>query len=109
MDTWGQHPEIVMMRQVFRQMEAGQDGLLAKLKISLLDSRLPRWRQRARVLFEQYWHRYTRSGDQVDEAQAGVLYAHCLVRVMVEDEVQVPAGVFSEAEQVLQLFKEDDR
>ena len=45
MDRWEQNPEILMMRQVFRQMEAGQDGLLAKLKISLLDSRLPRWRQ----------------------------------------------------------------
>lgn len=43
MDKWGQNPEILMMRQVFRQLEVAHDELVAKLEISVLDPRLPRW------------------------------------------------------------------
>ena len=82
MDKWGQNPEIMMMRQIFRQMEAGQNDLLEKLEISVLDPRLPRWRQQARVLFEQYWYQYMQTTGKRDEAQAGALYSHCLARVM---------------------------
>ena len=106
-DKWGQNPEILMMRQIFRQMEAGQDDLLEKLKISVLDPRLPRWRQQARVLFEQHWYQYMQTTGKRDETQAGILYSHCLVRVMVDDGFQLPDGILPRDEQVLKIFKED--
>jgi len=108
MDRWEQNPEILMMRQVFRQMEAGQDGLLAKLKISLLDSRLPRWRQRARPLFEQLWYRHRQTTGERDEVQAGVVYSHCLARVMVDDGLQLPDDMLSADAQIGKLLKEDE-
>ena len=103
MDRWEQNPEILMMRQVFRQLEAAHDELMAKLKISVFDPRLPRWRQQARVLFEQYWYQYMQTTGKRDEAQAGVLYSHCLVRVMAADGLQLPDDIVSAAEQVVKL------
>jgi len=107
MDKWGQNPEILMMRQIFRQMEAGQDNLIKKLGISVLDSRLPRWRQQAMVLFEQYWHQCMGSTGKRDETQADILYSRCLARVMRDDGVQLPADIVSVVEQVNKLMKED--
>jgi hypothetical protein len=107
MDKWGQNPEILMMRQIFRQMEAGQDDLLEKLEISVLDPRLPRWRQQARVLFEQYWHQYMQTTGKRDEAQAGVVYSHCLVRMMADDGLRLPDDIVSAVEQVTKLIKGD--
>ena len=107
MDKWGQNPEILMMRKIFKQLEAAQDELLAKLEVSVFDPRLPRWRQRARVLFEQYWYQYLQTTGERDEMQAGVVYSHCLARVMVADGLQLPDDMLSADEQIVKLFNED--
>jgi len=109
MDKWGQNPEILMMRQIFRQMEAGQDDLLEKLKISVFDPRLPRWRQQARVLFEQYGYQYMQTTGKRDEAQAGILYIHCLARVMRDAGIRVLYSFLPAAELFERFLREELR
>ena len=109
MDRWGQNPEIVLMRQVFRQLEAAHDELLAKLKISVLDPRLPRWRQQARVLFEQRWYQYMQATGKSDEVQAGVFYAYCLARVMRAAGISVPDSFLPAGDVFERLFQEELR
>ncbi len=98
MDRWEQNPEILMMRQVFRQLEAAHDELMAKLKISVFDQRLPVWRQRARVLFEKLWYQHVKPTGNGGETQAGVVYTHCLARVMAADGLQLPDDIVSAVE-----------
>jgi len=87
-DKWAQNREVLMMRQVFRHMETGHDRLLQAVGISVFDTRLKRWRQEARSMFERSWS--NRTGAPMDQSQAGVLYVHCLARVMVSHGIQVP-------------------
>ncbi len=98
MDRWEQNPEILMMRQEFRQLEAAHDELMAKLKISVFDQRLPVWRQRARVLFEKLWYQHVKPTGNGGETQAGVVYTHCLARVMAADGLQLPDDIVSAVE-----------
>lgn len=109
MDEWGQNPEVVMMRQVFRQLEAAQDELLAKLKIPVLDPRLRRWRQQARVLFEQCWYQYMQATGKSDEVQAGVFYTHCLARVMRAAGISVPDSFLPAGKEFERLLQEELR
>ncbi len=107
MDRWEQNPEILMMRQVFRQLEAAHDELMAKLKISVFDQRLPVWRQRARVLFEKLWYQHVKPTGNGGETQAGVVYTHCLARVMRDAGIRVQ-GSFLPAGDVFERFFQEE-
>jgi hypothetical protein len=91
-DEWGRSPEVRRMRMIFQRMESGHNRLTHEIGIPEFDTRLPRWRDAARSLFDQLWSKAAATGP-MDEIQAGHFYVHCLARVMTDDGIAVPDGV----------------
>jgi hypothetical protein len=105
-DEWGQDPSVRFMRRVFKGMEETQKTLLANVNISPVDVRLRRWRETARELFEQAWPVASRRGVAAGEEEAGVLYAHCLARTLIEAGIQIPQDLLPHHEKISKLLKE---
>jgi len=87
MDEFGHDPGIRKMRAVFARMEDAQKGLLAGAGISPFDSRLRRWREAARELFERGWARAAQRNMRLAEDEAGMLYGFALKRLLERDGI----------------------
>ena len=105
-DDWGHDPSVRFMRRVFKGMEETQRTLLANVNISHVDVRLRRWRETARDLFEQAWPVATRRGVAASEEEAGILYAHCLARALIEAGIKIPHEDLPHHEKISKLVKE---
>jgi hypothetical protein len=105
-DEWGHDPSVRFMRRVFKGMEEAQGRLLANVNLSPVDVRLRRWRETARELFEQAWPVASRSGVAASEEEAGVLYAHCLARILIDAGIKIPQDLLPHHEKISRLVKE---
>ena len=104
-DDWGQNPEVKRMRRVFQEMESGQERFLSSMGISLFDARLRLWRDKARLLFERLWPRAASQGIMDEESRIGLLYVHCLSRIMNDDGISVPEELLPEDGKIQGLLK----
>ena len=86
---------------IFQRMESGHNRLTHEIGISGFDTRLPRWRDAARSLFDQLWSKAAATGP-MDEIQAGHFYVHCLARVMTDDGIAVPVTLSNRQIEILQ-------
>ena len=105
-DEWGQDPSVRFMRRVFKGMEETQKTLLANANISFVDVRLRRWRETAREVFEEAWLVAGRRGMVPSEEEAGILYAHCLARVLTAAGIPIPQEILPPHEKMSRLVKE---
>jgi predicted trehalose synthase len=105
-DDWGQDPSVRFMRRVFRAMEETQKTMLSNVNISYGDVRLRRWRETARALFEQAWPVAGRGGVVASEEEAGILYAHCFARALIEAGIKIPQEILPPHEKISKLLKE---
>jgi hypothetical protein len=105
-DEWGHDPSVRFMRRVFKGMEETQKTLLANVNISFVDVRLRRWRETARAMFEQTWPVASRRGVVGSEEEAGILYAHCLARTLIEVGIKIPQEILPQHEKIFKLVKE---
>ncbi len=105
-DDWGHDPSVLFMRRVFKGMEETQKRLLATLAISRFDVRLRHWRETTRDLFEQAWPIAARKGVAASEEEAGILYAHCLARALIEDGIKIPHEALPPDEKISKLVEE---
>lgn len=105
-DDFGHDPSVRFMRRVFKSMEETQRRLLANVNLSHVDVRLRHWRETARDVFEQAWPIATRRGVAASEEEAGILYAHCLARTLIEDGIEIPHEALPPDEKISMLIKE---
>lgn len=105
-DEWGRDPTVRAMRRVFAAMEAAQKELLKALSLSPLDRRLRRWRERALAAFDAAWARSGRAGVELGEPEAGVLYVHCLAKIMTREGIEVPTEVLPRNEKLQKILRE---
>jgi hypothetical protein len=105
-DEWGHDPSVQTMRRIFRRMEEGQKDLLETLKLSPLDGRLRHLRDSARLLFDREWPHAQRRGLTRKEEDAATLYLHCLVRVLNQEGIKVPATSFPGNQNILDFLSE---
>jgi hypothetical protein len=105
-DEWGKDASVRAMRQVFAAMEAAQKDLIANLGLSPLDKRLRRWRERALAAFDASWVRSARTGLELSEAEAGVLYVHCLGRIMAREGMEVSPDILPRSEKLEKIVRE---
>ncbi|MGE5838882.1 MAG: hypothetical protein ACM34H_03035, partial [Deltaproteobacteria bacterium] len=105
-DEWGMDPSVRAMRRVFAAMEAGQKNVLAALGLSPLDMRLRRWRERALAAFDAAWARSARTGLELSEAEAGILYVLCLGTIISREGVEVPHERLPRSEKLQEILKE---
>jgi hypothetical protein len=81
-DEWGHDPSVREMRRVFAAMETAQSTVIAALGLSPFENRLRDWRGEARDLFERAWPAAARRGVASGDDAAGMLYSHCLLKVL---------------------------
>lgn len=105
-DEWGRDPSVLAMRRIFAAMEAAQKELLKGLGFSSLDQRLRRWRERALAAFDSCWARSARAGLELGEAEAGILYVHCLGRIMSREGMEVPSEILPKNEKIQKIMRE---
>jgi len=105
-DDWGRDPSVQSMRRVFTHMETVQKEFLGRLNISPLDAGLRRWREEAKLLFEQTWPVASRKGIVVSEHDAASLYLHCLARVLRLSGFEVPSQALPIDEKILRFLNE---
>jgi hypothetical protein len=89
-DDWGHDPSVRGMRRVFAAMETAQSTVIAALGLSPFDNRLREWRGEARDLFDRAWPAAARRGLASADDAAGVLYSHCLLKVLSSHGVNIP-------------------
>ena len=104
-DDWGRNPEVRKMRRIFQEMESGQERLLESVGISPFDTRLRTWRDKARVLFERLWPVAAATHGNMNEGRMGLLYVHCLGRVMSDDGISVSETLLPEDREIEGLLK----
>lgn len=90
MDEWGRDPSIKAMRRVFGAMEKSLDDLLEQLNISPFDHRIRSWLEQALAKYELAWGAASRKGVRMDEKMASAVYAHCLVKVIGAEGIEIP-------------------
>ena len=105
-DEWGRDPSVRAMRRVFAAMEKEQKEFINILGLSPFDPRMRRWRERALAAFDASWARSARGGMELSEEEAGVLYVHCLGKIMTREGVDVPAETLPRSEKLVKLLRE---
>jgi len=105
-DEWGRDPSVRAMRRVFAAMENEQKEFINNLGLSPFDHRMRRWRERALAAFDASWARSARGGMELSEEEAGVLYVHCLGKIMTREGVDVPAETLPRSEKLVKLLRE---
>jgi hypothetical protein len=106
MDEWGRHPSVQVMRRVFKGMEKSLEEILERLDISPYDHRIRRWMEKALAKFEISWGAANQSGVVMNENIAPAVYAHCLVKVIGSEGVEIPEGILSAEKEVEKLIDE---
>jgi hypothetical protein len=87
-------------------MENEQKEFINNLRLSPFDHRMRRWRERALAAFDASWARSARGGMELSEEEAGVLYVHCLGKIMTREGVDVPAETLPRSEKLVKLLRE---
>ena len=105
-DDWGRDPAVIMMRQVFKAMEAAQSAFLKHTGISPLDPRLGTWRQPARSLFEKTWLEARRRGIDVTAETAAVIFVHCLANRIMRDGYEVSDDALPDDPEIEKVVRE---
>jgi hypothetical protein len=105
-DEWGGDPSVQAMRRVFAAMEAAQKEFITTLGLSPFDHRLRRWRERALASFDASWARSARSGVDLTETEAGVLYVQCLAKIMTREGMDVSPGSLPQSEKLRKILRE---
>ena len=105
-DDWGRDPSVRAMRRVFAAMEKEQKKFIDTLGLSPFDPRMRRWRERALAAFEASWARSARAGVELSESEAGMLYVHCLGKVMTREGMEVPAEILPRSEKLQKILRE---
>jgi hypothetical protein len=105
-DEWGRVPSVRAMRRVFAAMEAAQREFIKNVGLSPFDPRMRRWRERALAAFDASWARSARGGPELNESEAGMLYIHCLGRIIARDGLEVPGEILPRSEKVQKILKE---
>ena len=105
-DEWGLDPSVLIMRRVFKHMEAIQGKLLKASNISPYESRLRLWRENALTSFEKSWAYAAQSGMELGEEKVATLYALCLSRAIRFDGIRVAVEILPEDEQIEMLIAE---
>ena len=103
---WGQDPSVQTMRRVFGRIEAAQETLLQRLRISPFDTRLRSWRETTLTFFEKSWVQATKHGIDLEEEQAAAIYVHCLKRAINTEGIEVAHEAFPNDEKITMLLKE---
>ena len=106
MDEWGRDPSVRAMRGIFKAMEESVDDLLKQLKISPLDHRVRGWLEQALANYERAWVAASRKGIPMDEKMATAVYAHCLVKVIGAEGVNIPEKVLAMGKDAESLISE---
>ena len=105
-DEFGRDPSVQSMRRVFASLEKAQGDLLEKLNISHFDGRLRRVRNRSRLMFDRVWAVAAGRGLVRGEADAPVVYLHCLARAMSEAGIAVPDSELPSNDGIAKLIRE---
>jgi len=105
-DEWGRDPAVLAMRRVFAAMDTAQKEFIKDLGLTPYDHRLRRWRERARAAFDAAWARSARSGVELGEMEAGVLYVHCLGKIMTMEGMDVPPETLPQSEKLKKILRE---
>jgi hypothetical protein len=108
-DEWGQDPSVQGMRRIFTRMEAVQAELLEGSKISPLNSKLRRCRERALSLFERAWELAVKRDPLVGEDEIASLYARCLAEILEMAGFEVSEESLSRDERINRLLQEELR
>lgn len=106
MDEWGRDPSVQFMRKVFKEMEKAQHDLLKRLDIIPHDLRIRRWREQALAFFESAWGVANRTGINMDEHTASLVYVHCLAKIMGAERINIPVGILPETRSLERILKE---
>ena len=93
MDEWGRDPSVQAMRKVFKGMEASVGQILEELDIAPYDHRIRGWMEKALVKFERAWGIANQTGMIMNEQTAPVVYAHCLMKIIAAEGIEIREGV----------------
>jgi hypothetical protein len=105
-DEWGHDPSVRLMRRLFARMEGIQTNILKRTGVSLFDLRVRSWRERALKLFEQARELASSKGWTMREDNAGVLYGHCLAKVLRAEKIFVPEEAVPSDEAIQKVLEE---
>jgi hypothetical protein len=105
-DEWGRDPAVRAMRRVFSAMDTAQKEFIKNVGLTPYDHRLRRWRERALAAFDASWARTARTGVEFSETEAGVLYVHCLGKIMTMEGMDVPPEILPQSEKLKKILGE---
>jgi len=104
-NDWSSDPSVRAMRRLFARMESGQKELLQRLGISPYDGRLRACREDARELFERMLSGSS-AGRGQNEGDTAAFYVHCLIQVLKQHGLPIPAGVVRENDPLKGVVRE---
>jgi len=105
-DDWGSNPSVRAMRGLFSRMEAAQNELIKRLRLSPFDRRLRYCREEARILFERTISSDGARAEGLDDEESSSLYILCLLWALDRSGIRVPAGTFPDNRRLSKLLKE---
>ncbi|MBL7225062.1 MAG: hypothetical protein ISS59_02910 [Desulfobacteraceae bacterium] len=105
-DDWGSNPSVRAMRGLFSRMEAAQNELIKRLRLSPFDRRLRYCREEARILFERTISSNRARAEGLDDEESSSLYILCLSWALDRSGIRVPAGTFPDNSRLSELIKE---
>ena len=94
------------MRGLFSRMEAAQNELIKRLRLSPFDRRLRYCREEARILFERTISSDGARAEGLDDEESSSLYILCLLWALDRSGIRVPAGTFPDNRRLSKLLKE---
>jgi hypothetical protein len=106
MDEWGRDPSVQAMRKVFKGMEESLEDILGKLDISLYDHRIRGWLEKALEKFERARGVANQTGIIMNEQIAPVVYAHCLVKIIASEGIEIREGILAADKESERLIHE---
>ena len=105
-DDWGNDPSVMAMRGLFSRMEAAQNALIKRIRLSPFDRRLRYCREEARILFERTISSNRARTEGLDDEESSSLYILCLSWALDRGGIRVPAGTFPDNSRLSELIKE---
>ena len=106
MDQWDRDPSVQKMRKVFKGMETSLEEILGRLDIAPFDQRIRGWLKTALEKFETSWVVANQMGIAMNEKRAPAVYAHCLVKVIGSDGIEIPEGILAEEKDTARIIHE---
>ena len=106
MDDWGRDPSVRAMRRIFKEMEKSKNEVLERLGISPFDLRIRAWLEKALAAFERSWRFADQMGVAMDDKKAASIYAHCFLKVIGTEGIEIPEGLVPEDRETETLLNE---